>query len=376
GGRVVAVAAGALLDVVQHHRRLFAAVGDDLAQRGFHRAQRDDDAVVLVFVDAAQRGQVGQRADQRDAAARDHAFFNGRTGSVQGVFDAGLLFLHLDLGRSTDLDHGHAAGELGNALLQLLLVVVRRGLFDLRLDLLDAGLDALGLASAVDDGGVFLGDLDLLGAAEVLNGRLVQGQADFFRHHRAAGQDRHVLEHRLATVAEARRLDGADLDDAADGVDDERGQGLALDFLGDDQQRLAHVGDLLVVQQDERVIQLGRHRLLVVDEVRRQVAAVELHALDDVEFIVQARAFFNGDDAFLADLVHGLGDQLADVLVGVGRDRTDLGDFLGGVAGLGDVLELGDRGDDRLVHAALEVHRVHAGGDGFHAFADDRLGEH
>jgi hypothetical protein len=47
-------------------------------------------------------------------------------------------------------------------------------------------------------------------------------------------------------------------------------QRFAFDFFGDDQQRLAglghafehgqqlaHVGDLLVVQQDERVIQLG-----------------------------------------------------------------------------------------------------------------------
>jgi hypothetical protein len=37
-----------------------------------------------------------QRADQRHATARDHAFFHGRTGGVQGVFDAGLLFLHFD----------------------------------------------------------------------------------------------------------------------------------------------------------------------------------------------------------------------------------------------------------------------------------------
>src|SRR6185369_9377891 len=60
----------------------------------------------------------------------------------------------------------------------------------------------------------------------------------------------------------------------------------------------------------------------------------------------------------------------------VGRDRTDLGDFLRGIARLGDVIDLGNGGDDRLVHAALQIHRVHAGGDGFHAFADDGLGEH
>ena len=78
------------------------------------------------------------RADQRHATARHHAFLDGGTGRVQRVFDAGLLLLHLDLGRRTDLDHGDAAGELGNALLQLLLVVVGGGFLDLLLDLSDA----------------------------------------------------------------------------------------------------------------------------------------------------------------------------------------------------------------------------------------------
>jgi hypothetical protein len=40
---------------------------------------------------------------------------------MQRVFDAGLLFLHLDLGGSADLDHRDTAGELGNKLLELLL---------------------------------------------------------------------------------------------------------------------------------------------------------------------------------------------------------------------------------------------------------------
>ncbi len=86
----------------------------------------------------------------------------------------------------------------------------------------------------------------------------------------AIGQDGDVFQDRLATVAEARRLDGGDLDDAADGVDHQGGQRLALDFLGHDQQRLAglgdgfqhrqqlaNVGDLLVVDEDERVVQLN-----------------------------------------------------------------------------------------------------------------------
>jgi hypothetical protein len=64
------------------------------------------------------------------------------------------------------------------------------------------------------------------------------------------------------------------------------------------------------------------------------------------------------------------------VLVGVGGDRADLGDLLAGRAGLGDLLQLLDHAIDGLVDAALQVHRVHAGGDVLHAFLHDRLGEH
>ncbi len=71
---------------------------------------------------------------------------------MHGVVDAILLFLDLDLGRAADADDGHAARELGQPLLQLLLVVVGGGVLDLRDPALDVGF----LAGAVDDGGVLL----------------------------------------------------------------------------------------------------------------------------------------------------------------------------------------------------------------------------
>src|SRR5690606_1457879 len=43
---------------------------------------------------------------------------------------------------------------------------------------------------------------------------------------------------------------------------------------------------------------------------------------------------------------------------------------------LGQVLQLGDHGGGGLVDAALEVHRVQAGGHGLQAFGDDGLGQH
>ena len=116
----------------------------------------------------------------------------------------------------------------------------------------------------------------------------------------------------------------------------------------------------------------ANHGVRLVDEVRRQVAAVELHALDNGQLVLEARTFLNGDHAFLAHALHGLGDDLADGLVGVGGDGADLA-MAESVHG-SQLLQLGDDGDGRLVDAALQVHRVHAGSDSLQAFADDGLG--
>ena len=78
------------------------------------------------------------RAQQGDAAARQDAFLDRGAGRMHRVIDAILALLHLDLGRAADADHRDAARELGETLLQLLAVVVRGGLLDLRLDLRDA----------------------------------------------------------------------------------------------------------------------------------------------------------------------------------------------------------------------------------------------
>ena len=69
--------------------------------------------------------------------------------------------------------------------------------------------------------------------------------AEVLGDHLAAGEDGDVLEHRLAAIAEARRLDGRDLEAAAQLVDDQRRERLALDVLGDDEQRLAGLHDRL-----------------------------------------------------------------------------------------------------------------------------------
>ena len=60
------------------------------------------------------------------------------------------------------------------------------------------------------------------------------------------------------------------------------------------------------------VVQDGLAGLGVGDEVRRDVALVELHALGELEFGGEGLGLLDGDDAVLADLGERLADELAD----------------------------------------------------------------
>ena len=296
-----------------------------------------------------------------------------------------LALLELDLGSRAGLDDGDAASELGEALLQLLAVVVGVGVLDLLADLAHAGVQHVLVASALDDGGLVLGDDDLAGAAQQLEVSVLEGEADGLGDDLAARQDGHVLQHRLAALAEAGGLDGHGLEGAADLVDNQRSEGFALDVLGDDRQGLAglhdllqdgddvlDVGDLGVHEEDVGVLEDGFLALLVGHKVGRQVALVEAHALGGLQGSVEGVGLLDGDDALGTDLLEGLGNELADGGV-VGGDGCRGGDLLGGLDGLGVGVQLGDDGLDGLVDATLEGDRVGAGGNVTQALVDQRL---
>ncbi len=186
---------------------------------------------------------------------------------MQGVLDPRFAFLHLHLGGGADLEHRHAAGQLGQTFLELFPVIVGLGFLDLAPDLGAAALDVFLLAGTIDEGGVVLGDLHLLGPAQVGQVGLIQLDAHFLGNHRGAGQNRQVFQHGLAPVAEARCLDRHTLEDPAQMIDHQGRQGLAFQVLGDDHQGLtglggtfqhpknvAYVADFLVMQQDQRVV--------------------------------------------------------------------------------------------------------------------------
>src|SRR5208337_1977891 len=254
------------------------------------------------------------------------------------------------------------------------------------------------LAFALDNCRVVFVDGDFLGLSEIGQGHVLQLDPQIFRDGLAAGQSCDVLQHGLAAVAEARSLDGRDLQRATQFVDDQSRQRFAFHVLSDDQQRLAalsdllqqrqqvfHRADFLLVDQDVSVLLHRLHALRISDEVRRQIAAVELHALDHIQLRFQRLRLFHRDDAILADFLHGFGNDLANRLVVVRRDRAHLGNHLAG-DGLGEFVEFAflavaflveSAGDEQdcLLDAALHGHRIGASSHGLHALAIDCLGQ-
>src|SRR4051794_21835753 len=255
GLRVEAVVVRLVLeDLADDDGTVLARVDRDLASRPGQRLANDLDAGLLVVVLGAQALEGLGGAQQGDAAARNDAFFNSRTGRMHRVINAILALLDFDFGRAADADHRDAARELGQTLLQLLTVVVRGGFLNLRLDLVDTGFDVGPLAGAADDRGVLLVDHDLLGATKHGQRDVLHLNAEIFRDRLAAGQDCDVLQHRLAAIAEARSLDGRHIQTTAQTVHHKRGQRLAFNVFGDDDQGLAALHDGL--QQGKQFIQL------------------------------------------------------------------------------------------------------------------------
>src|SRR5699024_4931863 len=105
------------------------------------------------------------------------------------IFNAVLALLEFNLSSSANLEDCNAAGELSQALLQLLAVVVRVRVFDLSADLLDAAVDLLLGASTLNDGGLILGNNNLACLTQQWQVSGFQGQANFFRDDLAAGQE-------------------------------------------------------------------------------------------------------------------------------------------------------------------------------------------
>ena len=238
-----------------------------------------------------------------------------------------------------------------------------------------------------NDDGVVLVDLDLTCLTELIDGGFLEVETQLVADHLTAGEDGDVAEHFFSSVAKARSLDSRAGEGAAELVQNERGECFAFYVLSDDEQLLAclydlfqqrqdvlHVGDLLVGDEYERVVENGFHLIGVGSHVRRQVASVELHTFDHFAVGFSGLGFLHGDHAVGGDLFHSVRDEGTDHFVagGYGADAGDV--FLAGYC-LGVCLQSGNRFIDCLLDALADDHRIGTGCNVLHAFVDEGLCE-
>ena len=387
GRSVEAGAHRGLLDLLDYDVALFTGVLGDPAQRLGNGLGDGANADGLVTLEPEIIGEDGRGLDDGRATASDDALFDRGTRCGDRVFDAHLLFLELDLGVRANLDDGHAARELREALLELLAVPLGIGVLNFCLDLLDAIGNGFNVTGAAHDGRVVLRDDNTLCGAELAELGRLEVEAEIRRDDLSAREDRDVLHHGLAAVAEGRSLYSGALEGAAQLRDHEGCEGFALDVLGNHEEGLAglhnllehgqellHVRDLALVNEHVGVFENDFLAVSVGHEVRGDEALVELHALGEVELERRRRGLLDRDDAVLANLVECLGKELTDlgILRRHGRDGSGLLLRIDVDLDLADLLA---EGLDSLLHAALERRGGGTRSNVAQALVHERLGE-
>ena len=374
--------------MIGDHVGVVASVGCDLVQRSGEGALHDLNAGALIPIQlGGEAVQVGGELNQGAATAGHDPLFHRGAGGVQGIFDAQFAVAQFRFGGGADFDHRNATGQLGDALGELLAVVLRLGVLQLALDRRHPVAHGGLVGVTGHDRGVVLADRDPAHTAEILQTHLIQRHGAVFADQVRAGQDGDVLELGLAAIAKARGADGGHLEDAAVLVDHQGGQGLTFDFLREDHQRLAGFrdgledgdqvvdrADLAVGDQEQCIVEFANATVVVGHEIGGAVAPIEGHAFGDLQFGRQALALLNGDDAIDAHLVHGLADHPAHFLVTTGADGGHLAD---GVTRNGGGALLDARHDlsSGFFHAAAQAHWAGASRHVAQTFAGHRLGE-
>ena len=101
-----------------------------------------------------------------------------------------------------------------------------------------------------------------------------------------------------------------------------------------------------------------------------------MHTLNHVEGGLNRLSLFNGDCAVLANLVHGIGDDIANLLVPVGRNGGHLLDFVLGLNLLGGLVECHHSRFDSLLNTTLDSDWAGTCGDMLQSVTEDSLSQY
>ena len=284
----------------------------------------------MILIGRSQLVQSLARIKQSNTAAGDNAFFNRSTGCIQGIIDTVFFLFNFNFGSAADFQNSNTAGNFSQSFLQLFTVIIGGRFFNLFTNLSRAGSNQILLAVTVNDSRVIFGNFDSFRRTQHIQSNIFNLHAQLFGNNLSTGQNGNILQHGFAAIAETRSLNRTNLQAAANTVDNQRSQSFAFNVFCHNQQSAAglnnrfqnrnqrlQIGNLLIIQQNIRIFELAIHFIRIGNEIRREIAAVKLHAFNHIQFGFQTFGIFHGNHAFIADLFHRPGNILADSTVTV-----------------------------------------------------------
>ena len=186
-----------------------------------------------------------RRVHIRGTAAGNNAFLHSRSGCRKRVLQTKLRLLHLGLCRRTHADHSYAARQFRKTLLQFLLIEIGSRLLDLLLNLVDSRLNLFLFTLTVHDNGVLFLHLNGLRTTELVEGCVLKLQTKFGADYLTTCQDSDILQHSLSSVAVAGRFHSNHIEGATQFVHNQGCERLTLHVLSDDEELRAGLYDLL-----------------------------------------------------------------------------------------------------------------------------------
>ena len=269
-----------------------------------------------------------------NTTTRNNTTSNSSLSSIKSILNTVLLLSNLNFGSTTTVDNSNTTRKLSKTLLKLALLVLRGGSIKKLTNKFLTVLNSLLITRSLGDNGVVLGDFDGLGGTEVRDLEVIKLQTELIRNNLSAGLDGDINHVGLTVVTEAGGLDGTDLETTVHLVQEEGGEGITFNVLGDDQQlavlladlfqdaeetiTLADMGELALNNEDQGVLELALLLLLVGHEVRGDHTLVKLETLGDLDNILEGLAILHGDNTIGTDSLHGGSNEVSELVVVVG----------------------------------------------------------
>ena len=116
----------------------------------------------------------------------------------------------------------------------------------------------------------------------------------------------------------------------------------------------------MLTDEDKGLFEFDLLALLVVDEVGGNIPPVELHPLHKLNLVLQGLTLPDSDNSTLAHLLDQLCQQLADLLIPVGRNSPNVLNLAAILHLNRDLTQLGNEGLNCKVDSFFHLSEVHA----------------